>query len=259
MNKDSSKIILMANDKPGLAVAEFLRKSGENILRLYLHEPEMQKFGQEIITASGCKKDQIYLAKYLKEDNHLNEFIDLKPDYIITVYWAWILKKDILDSVIKGTINFHPALLPINRGWYPHVHSIIDESPLGVTLHKMDDTADTGPIWAQKEVQLQPYDTADKIYHRLQDEIVKLFIETWQKIKSNQLVPKPQDESIAVYHKKSDVGIMDQLELNKEMKVKDLINLLRARSFGNKGFAYYKLGDKKVHINLRLSDSPNFD
>jgi methionyl-tRNA formyltransferase len=52
---------------------------------------------------------------------------------------------------------------------------------------------------------------------------------------------------------------MDQLELNKEMKVKDLINLLRARSFGNKGFAYYKLGDKKVHLNLRLSDSPNFD
>ena len=37
MNKDSSKIVLMANDKPGLAVAEFLQKTGENILRLYLH------------------------------------------------------------------------------------------------------------------------------------------------------------------------------------------------------------------------------
>ena len=73
------------------------------------------------------------------------------------------------------------------------------------------------------------------------------------------MVPKPQNESIAVYHKKSEVSIMDELELNKEMKVKDLINLLRARSFGNKGFAYYKLDDKKVYLNLRLSDSLIFD
>lgn len=259
MKKESSKIVLMANDKPGLAVAEFLQKTGENIVRLYLHETGMQKLGQEIITASGCKRNQIYLAKSFKEDDHLKEFIDLKPDYIITVYWAWILKKEILDSAVKGTINFHPALLPKNRGWYPHVHSIIDESPLGVTLHAMDETVDSGPIWTQKEVQLLPYDTADKIYYRLQDEIVKLFCETWPKIKGNQLVPKPQDETFAVYHKKSEVSVMDEIELNKEMKVKDLINLLRARSFGNKGFAHYKLGDKQVHLNLRLSDSPNFD
>ena len=52
----------MANDEPGLKVAKFLRETGENILRLYLHEPEMQKFGKEIIDASGCKNDQVYLA-----------------------------------------------------------------------------------------------------------------------------------------------------------------------------------------------------
>ena len=61
------------------------------------------------------------------------------------------------------------------------------------------------------------------------------------------------------YHKKSEVSIMNELELNKEMKVKDLFDLLRARSFSNKGFVYYKLGEKQVHLNLRLSDAPNFD
>ena len=41
MKKESSKIVLMANDKPGLAVDEFLQKTGGNIVRLSLHEPGM--------------------------------------------------------------------------------------------------------------------------------------------------------------------------------------------------------------------------
>ena len=39
-----------------------------------------------------------------------------------------------------------------------------------------------GPSITQKELQLLPYDTAEQIYYRLQDEIVKLFCETWPKI-----------------------------------------------------------------------------
>jgi len=249
----------MANDKPGLEVAKFLRKTGENIIRLYLHSPKMRKFGEDIIAASGCEKNQIYQAKYLKDENHIREFADLKPDYIITVYWAWILKKDILDSAMKGTINFHPALLPINRGWYPHVHSIIDGSPTGVTIHSMSATADTGPIWAQKEVPLLPWDTGGTIYKKLQDEIVKLFCETWPKIKSGEIIPVSQDESKAIYHKKSEISSIDKIEMGKDMKVEALINVLKARSFGKKGYAYFTIGDKKIYLNLRLNDSPIFD
>ncbi len=254
----SSRIILMANDKPGLKVARYLKKEGEEIVRLYIPEAGVSKYTEEIIKESGCVKEQVFITGYIKNTPLLSDFKKLKPDYIITVYWPWLLKKEILDTANRGTVNFHPALLPINRGWYPHVHSILDGSPTGVTIHAMEAEADTGPIWAQKEVPLFPEDTADTIYYRLQDEIVKLFYDTWPKIKSGKITPFKQDESKATYHGKSEINILDHIDLEKEMKVKDVINLLRARSFRNKGFAYFKIGEKKIYINIRLNNSPDF-
>ena len=69
----------------------------------------------------------------------------------------------------NGCINFHPALLPTNRGWYPHVHNILDESPAGVTLHLIDEGADTGPILVQKTIDVEPTDTIDNVKAKIQD------------------------------------------------------------------------------------------
>ena len=122
-------------------------------------------------------------------------------------------EKQVMQTIAKDfkisknrCVNFHRALLPINRGWYPHVHSILDGTPTGVTLHLVDENADTGPILVQKEVQLEPIDTADSIYHKLQNEIVLMFKENWIKIKNHEITPTSQDESKSIYHKKSEIS-----------------------------------------------------
>ncbi|RBB93134.1 formyl transferase, partial [Pseudomonas sp. MWU12-2115] len=46
-------------------------------------------------------------------------------------------------------------------------------------MHKIEDGADTGAIWAQKEIPIQALDTAKDIYDKLQFEIVDLFKEKW--------------------------------------------------------------------------------
>jgi len=251
------RIVLMANDVPGVEVCKYLIANGDQLVRLYLHEPDKQKNGQEIIAASNCS--DIYFSPVLKERDHIAGLQALEPHYIITVYWAYLLSEQVIDSATEGTVNFHPALLPINRGWYPHVHSILDGSPTGVTLHLIDKTADTGAIWAQKEVPLTPYDTAFEIYRRLQREIVKLFVDSWPKIVSGELTPIPQEESKAVYHKKSEVDDLDRLDLEPYMKVEKLVDILRARSFGNKGFAYFDKDGQRVFVNIRLSHTTSFE
>lgn len=252
------KIILLANDKPGLDVCKYLVVQGEQIERLYIHEEQNAKYTDEIIKASNCERGKIYLSKDLKDPIHLNELKKVKTDWIITVYWAYLISEKLINMAREGTINFHPALLPINRGWYPHVHSIIDDTPTGVTLHVIEKTADTGPIWAQKEVPIEPLDTSDTIYYRLQEEIVKLFRETWPDIKSGKIKAIPQDEAKAIYHKKAEVDALDFLDLNAEIRVRDVINILRARSFGNRGFAYYENDGQRVYVNIRLSKSSHF-
>jgi len=261
-SKDSKiirRVVLMANDWPGLKVARYLVSQKDEIVRLYLHAENIRKLGPEIVEASNCDKDKIFEAKEVKDEKHVKGLKELKADYIITVYWSHLLKKDVIECAVEGTVNFHPALLPINRGWYPNVHSILDGSPIGVTLHTIDESADTGLVWAQKEMALTEYDTAFTIHQRCQRQMVELFKEVWPKIKAGEIQPVPQDNSKAVYHEKSEVDSFDNISPEFVMKVEDFIKLLRARSFGNRGFAYYEKGGQRVYLNLRLSKDTFFE
>jgi len=246
----------MANDLPGYEVAKHIINSGDTILRVYLHNNDNVKYGDEIIKASKC--DHIFTADDLKNEKHVDSLKKLNADFIVTVYWAHLLKPNVINSV-KDTVNFHPALLPINRGWFPHVHSIIDGSPLGVTLHRIDEGADTGPVWVQKEVYLSEFDTAKTIYYRLQNEIIDLFKNNWIKIRDGEITPTNQDETEAIYHSKSEINDMDEIDLSSTISNEGLIKKLRARSFGNLGFAYYVENGKKVYLNIRLSDTNKFE
>ena len=254
----SKRVVVMANDRPGVEVCRFLRDNGDRIVRLYIHGQDKQKLVDEVVTASGCGPSDVFEASMLKDDEHVAGLQELAPDFIITVYWAHLLSEAAIDAAAVSTVNFHPALLPVNRGWFPHVHSLVDGSPAGVTIHAIDKHADTGPVWAQKEVAISPTDTAYTLYNRLQDEIIELFRETWPKIARGEIEPFEQDESKAVYHKPADVGELDYLDIDAVMPVREVIDLLRARSFGVKGFAYVMDGDRKVYLNIRLGESPSF-
>lgn len=66
-----------------------------------------------------------------------------------------------------GILNLHTGYLPWNKGAYPNVWPILDGSPAGVTLHRVDAGIDTGPILAQRLVQVEPFDTAKTLYDKL--------------------------------------------------------------------------------------------
>jgi len=252
------RIYLMANDWPGSQVAKILLENGDQIERLYLHPADLQKDVEAVKVNAKVADEQIYDASVVNDPAHLSEVQNNPPDFIITVFWSFLLKPEFFN-LAKNTLNFHPALLPINRGWYPHVHSIIDGSPTGVTLHAINEKADSGPIWVQKEVALRDSDTAFEIYHRLQKEIVELFREQWPLIKTGKVQPAAQDESRAVYHKKRETEQLDMIDLEKEYTAKEFIDLLRARSFGDRGFAYIEKDGRKFYLNIKISPESKGD
>ena len=255
-----TRIALFANHAPGLEVAAFLAKRSKHdqVCALYVtgEKPENDK---RIIETLNLEENKVFVGhEAILQPEHIEWFKNQKFDVIICVYWPWLLKNEIYKSATK-TINFHPALLPVNRGWFPHVHSLIDGSKTGVTLHKIEEEADTGPIWAQKEVEIKPTDTAKEIYNRLQQEIVDLFVDKWDQLKNNEIEATPQDESSAIYHAKNEINDLDLIELSKNYSARDLINLIRARSFGNLGFAYYEENGKKIFLKLSLSETTKFE
>ena len=83
---------------------------------------------------------------------------------------------------------------------------------------------------------------------------VNLFVENWDDIIGGSIEPNPQESLDASYHSKREIENLDRIDLENIMKVGDLINLLRARSFGDKSFAYFLLNGKRNYLNLRFQN-----
>ena len=85
-----------------------------------------------------------------------------------------------------------------------------------------------------------------------------LFKDHWHLIKNDQLALKKQDENLAVYHSKKEIDDFDYIDLNKSYPASELINKLRARSFGGRGFAFFETNGEKVFLKLNLSKNNKF-
>ena len=242
------KVILFLNTQVGIEVAKFLILDKETQIDSVFLSNQYIDIDDKIKEVFSKSNTEVH------DSNNLEKIIFSKKnvDYLICVYWPYLLKKEVINQS-TNTINFLPAYLPINRGWYPHVHSIIDGSPAGVTLHEINENADEGDIIVQKKVQIPQNFCAGEAYKLLQNKILNLFKENWQLIKSDKITKTKQQHSLSNYHKKSELKKLDFVDINiKENR--ELINLLRARSFGEKGFAYFLDNDgNKVFMNLKLS------
>lgn len=246
------KIALFANGDVGLSIAKYLATGDDEVVALFLADQYPLK-DKEILNSLSEKRNLHIRSGDVRNDVHanFNLFKELGVDTIITVYWPFILPTQLID-LAELTINFHPALLPLNRGWYPHVYNLLNGSPAGVTLHQLSPAVDEGDIWAQKTVEVYPWDCASDLYLRLQLTITTLFIDNWPLIKNGRMVPMPQNKIGASYHSKKEIELLDEIDLLKKYSGAELINLLRARTFGDKGFAYFKTNEGKVFLSLRL-------
>ena len=91
-----------------------------------------------------------------------------KSQLAIVVAFGVILPKAALESLSRGWFNLHYSLLPAYRGAAPVQHALLKgESDTGVTLFKLDEGLDTGPILAQLPVLIHPNDNAASLLQRL--------------------------------------------------------------------------------------------
>lgn len=79
----------------------------------------------------------------------------LAPDVIVVACFPWRVPRSIRDISRFGFINVHPSLLPDGRGPEPVFWAFRRGlRTTGVTIHRMDDGLDTGPILAQEVIEI---------------------------------------------------------------------------------------------------------
>jgi methionyl-tRNA formyltransferase len=93
---------------------------------------------------------------------------DTAPDMIIVVAFGQILNKELLMIPKWGAINIHASLLPKYRGAAPIQWSILNnESMTGLTILRVDEGVDTGPILYQEAIPIKKDETAGQLCDRL--------------------------------------------------------------------------------------------
>lgn len=246
------RILYMANNWIGWQVLKWLKVNDEEIIGLVIHPEDRRKYGDELIHTANLPSDKIFIGSKLKDPDVIKCMEELRPDIGISVLFGYILKPEFIDLFSQGLINLHPALLPYNRGTNPNVWSIVEGTPAGVTLHYIDKCVDTGDIIAQKEVSVESIDTGEMLYHKLERASVELFTKQWHLIRSGKAQRKPQPSEYGTSHKVKDLERIDKIDLDAEYNARDLINIIRARTYSPYPGAYFQDGEKKIYMRLGL-------
>ncbi|MUV85128.1 formyl transferase [Natronomonas sp. CBA1123] len=178
-----------------------------------------------------CEQDDIFVHSLLTTREQLSVVESVKPDYLVSCGYRHIVPEEVLSIPSEGCLNLHPAYLPYNRGANPNVWSIVDGTPAGVTLHYMDPGIDTGNIIARRTVETDFSDTGKDLYERLGDAQVELFQDVWPDIVEKNVDVIEQDADAGTYHETSDFKDLCHLDPHEEVKVKELLNRLRALTF----------------------------
>jgi methionyl-tRNA formyltransferase len=199
-------MILIFCGTPHLAVPtlERLGAAGHSV-PLVVTQPDRPRGRGMELAASPVKATALRLGLPVLQPDQIKNNEDFKsqltalqPDAIVVVGYGRIIPQWMIDLPRFGNLNLHASLLPKYRGAAPIQWAIANgESVTGATTMRIDAGLDTGDILQQRELPIEPEDTAETLAPKLAVMGAGLMIETLQGLESGQVRPVPQDHSQA--------------------------------------------------------------
>ena len=203
-------------------------------------------------TPIGSWADESGLTVDKPESVNDTEFLrkveELSPDFILVVSYGQLLKEKILSLPKHGCINVHASLLPKYRGASPIVASILNgDKRTGITIMEMEKGLDSGPIFSSFDYKLDGTENAAKLELDLGVLAAKNIVDVLAKIYAGELLPQPQNHSIATYAGK--VKKKDG-EIDWTFPAEKIEKMLRAYYPWPGAYFYLNIGDQKKKIQI---------
>lgn len=120
----------------------------------------------------------------------------IAPDVLVVVAYGQIIPKSILSIPKGGAINVHASLLPRHRGAAPIAYAILaGDEQTGVTIMRMDEKLDHGPILASRRTAIGDREDAASLTGRLAEIGAQLLVETLER--PDEIEAVEQDDAVA--------------------------------------------------------------
>jgi methionyl-tRNA formyltransferase len=217
------RLIIVGQGPFGEKVLDTLVKKKEEVVGVFsppdkrgeLMKGLAQKFGIYFQSPTRMKDPQVY-----------DGFLKLRPDLTLLAFVTDIFPEKLLSVPARGTICYHPSLLPRHRGASAINWAIIHgDTRTGLTIFWVEKGIDTGPILLQKEVEIGPNDTAGSLYfNSLFPMGVETMAEAVELIKAGKAPRIPQDEHMATYEPPCDDRVAS---INFDKPGMEIYNLVR--------------------------------
>ncbi len=137
-------------------------------------------------------------AKSVNDEKFLSEIKKLNPDMIIVGSWGEKFGSKILSTV--PCINFHPALLPKNRGANPYFWTIyLNQKVTGLTAHFMNEKFDKGDILLSEAITISENENGKTLKNKTCKLATLMVQDLLDLADKNQLQPIKQDEKFSSY------------------------------------------------------------
>lgn len=126
---------------------------------------------------------------------------EAQADLGILASYGEILPNEVLTLFPNGILNVHPSLLPKFRGPSPIQAQIATNSPIGVSIIKLDTQMDHGPIVTQFKDELLTEDTSESLKIRLFERSAEVLVNLIEPYLKGKINLKAQNHDEATYTK----------------------------------------------------------
>ncbi|MBQ8708763.1 MAG: hypothetical protein IJ523_11805 [Succinivibrionaceae bacterium] len=181
--------------------------------------PNAGAFGERLSQA-GC--DVASFHQELAAD----DLAELKPDLTVSYNYRHIISPRTIEAADGRIVNMHISMLPWNRGASPNLWSIIDNTPRGVTIHRIDAGLDTGEIILQRQLEFdENRETLSSSYDALQKAVTDLFLANLAMFASGIIASRPQPQGGTCHRRKDLLRLLGTEDIDYGMKISEFRHL----------------------------------
>src|SRR5499433_1433281 len=195
------RIVVHGQQAFGRAVLEALLTRGDDVVAVYVAPEKPGQKADPLKEAAVAANLPVYQPGSYRKPEVWEEFRALKPDLQVMAFVTLFVPEEFLNIPTKGSIQYHPSLLPKYRGPSAINWPIIQgDTETGLSIFWPDNGLDTGDVLIQKKTPISATDSLGTVYFdRLFPMGVEAMLEAVDLVKAGKAPRIKQDETQATY------------------------------------------------------------
>jgi methionyl-tRNA formyltransferase len=159
--------------------------------------------GSAVKQFAADRRLALFQPESLKSPEAIERVLAARSEALVVAAYGLILPRTLLDAAPHGALNVHASLLPRWRGAAPIQRALLaGDRETGISIMKMDEGLDTGPVFAQQRVAVDADDDSGTLGDKLAALGARMMLTTLRDLQAARAHARPQPQTGVSYANK---------------------------------------------------------